>query len=148
MSIKTLSPNEYRQIIHLLETYQNNPVVNAVIEGTSPGQIFVDEVEFQKSAFVLTRAGFSLHRIDKKLLSAAGTNMQPWPSPEEFLKHGFGFWIMKGKDLVCECSTVFVGGGSVEINVHTNENYRERGLAAQVGTEFINHCQTHNLRPN
>jgi len=93
-------------------------------------------------------AGFTLHPIDRALLQKVGADMFPWPSPEAFLKNGFGFWLMQDGDLICECSTVFVGGGAVETNIHTAKKHRKMGLATLNGAAFIEHCLKSGLRPN
>jgi RimJ/RimL family protein N-acetyltransferase len=93
-------------------------------------------------------AGFSLHPIDQDLLNKFGADMFPWESPQFFLEKGFGFWLLTGDEIACECSSVFVGGGSVEINIHTDEKYQRQGLASIAATAFITECLKRGIRPN
>lgn len=235
MNIAEISSHQYQIITPLLGEYTNYPVVNAVIEGNSPGRIFVDNPTYPKSAFVLTNAGFSytigsqknsgfnlmlkellenqifpkikqtddptlifyplpddweaiikkildqrkvhsifrkqfkfnqekfaqhsdwpnqipkdfsLHPIDQALLDKFNADMVPWKSPQAFIEKGFGFWLMKADEIACECSSVFVGGGAVEINIHTDEKYRKQGFAQITASAFITECQSRGLRPN
>jgi len=235
MRIYEISSTQYQQITPLLGKYSNYPVVNAVIEGNSPGQIFVDTLADPKSAFVLTNAGFSylagspknfefnntlkelldndlfpkikesddptlifyplsdgweapikkmlgqreihntfrkqvafkpekftqhsdweahipvgfnLHPIDRALLDKFDADMFPWESPQVFLEKGFGYWLMTDDEIVSECSTVFVGGGAVEINIHTEDKYRKQGFAQLTTSAFIAESLSRGLRPN
>jgi RimJ/RimL family protein N-acetyltransferase len=93
-------------------------------------------------------AGFQMHLIDQALLERFGGDMGPWDSPQAFLEKGFGFWLLKDNDLACECSSVFVGGAAVEINIHTEEKYQRQGLATITASAFIAECLNLGLRPN
>jgi len=93
-------------------------------------------------------AGFSLVSINQQQLDKMGADMFPWESPQAFLAHGFGFWMLAKEDLACECRTVFIGGGAVEIDIHTEEDFRKRGLATYTCAAFITECLARGLRPN
>jgi len=93
-------------------------------------------------------AGFQMQFIDQASLERFGVDMFPWESPQAFLDKGFGFWLLKNKEIACECSSVFIGGGAVEINIHTDEKYRLQGLATIATTAFITECLDRHLRPN
>jgi RimJ/RimL family protein N-acetyltransferase len=93
-------------------------------------------------------AGFQMQHIDQASMERFGADMFPWESPQAFLKTGFGFWLLKDNEIACECSSVFIGGGAVEINIHTNEKYRRQGLAAIAATAFISECLDRGLHPN
>jgi RimJ/RimL family protein N-acetyltransferase len=60
----------------------------------------------------------------------------------------FGFCLMKDDEIVSECSSIYVGGGEAEIDIHTNEKYQGRGYAQLVASVFIENCQKQGLRPN
>lgn len=60
----------------------------------------------------------------------------------------FGFCLMKGDEIVSECSSIFVGGGEAEIDIHTDEKYQRRGYAQLVASAFIQDCQRRGLKPN
>ncbi len=66
---------------------------------------------------------------------------------EDFLQRGLGVALLAGETLVCACSTVFTGAGEVEIDIHTAEGYRGRGLAFLTASAFIEACLERNLRP-
>jgi len=235
MKLIKISLRQYQLITPLLREYAGYPVVNAVIEGNSPGRIFVDHSAEPRSAFVLTNAGFSypvgspqnkafnqmlkeqldheifpeiqtsddptlifyplsdgwespikemlgtrkvydlyrkqfcfhpekfashadwqiripagfsLHPISQDLLDKFGVNMFPWESPQAFIEKGFGFWLLAGDEIACECSSVFVGSGAAEINIHTEEKYQRNGLAYIAACAFIAECLKRNLHPN
>ncbi len=226
-----LPTQQYPEINHLLGAFADYPVVNAVIEGNSPGRICVDALESPQSAFVLTNAGFSyligaadnanfnkslahlltgeifpdlaqsddptlifyplaegwepplkamlggyqaydlfrrqfsfhpdrfrgpaetpagfaLEPINQALIEQTGANMFPWESSQAFLAKGFGFWLMKGAEIVSECRSVFLGGGAVEIDVHTDEKYQRQGFGARTASAFLTECLARGLRPN
>lgn len=60
----------------------------------------------------------------------------------------FGFCLMKGDEVLSECSSIFVGAGEAEIDIHTNEQYQGRGYAQLVASAFIEACLAKGLRPN
>ena len=236
MNFIEISPPQYQNIISLLGEYADFPVVNAVIEGNTPGQIFVDQKAEPQSAFVLTDAGFSyllgfphnkafnrklkeqldheifprfkvssdptlifyplsdnweiplkrilerytvheifrkqfsfkkskfkrftagsdlipegfsLHPINQTWLEKLGADMFPWKTTQIFLEKGFGFWLLaRDEEIACECSSVFIGGGAVEINIYTAEKYQQQGLATIAARALINECLVRGIRPN
>ena len=93
-------------------------------------------------------ASFSRHRINQTLLGKFGADMSPWESPQAFLETGFGYWLLAGDEIACECSSVFISGDAVEINIHTEEKYQRQGLATIAATAFISECLDRGLRPN
>jgi RimJ/RimL family protein N-acetyltransferase len=96
----------------------------------------------------LVPAGFKLHPIDQALLDKFGTDRFPWESPRVFLEKGFGFWLLAGEEIACECSSAFIGGRAAETNIHTEEKYQRRGLATAAASAFIVECLARGLRPN
>lgn len=93
-------------------------------------------------------AGFGLQPIDKNLLDKFGASMFPWESPQAFLEHGFGFWLLKDEQIACECSSVFVGGAAVEIHIRTDDNFHRQGLGTIAASAFIAECLKRGLHPN
>jgi RimJ/RimL family protein N-acetyltransferase len=57
--LSELQPSNYPSITALLGNFTDYPVVNAVLEGSTPGRVFADHEAAPQSAFVLTNAGFS-----------------------------------------------------------------------------------------
>ena len=68
-------------------------------------------------------------------------------SIEKFLEKGYGLCVLDGNQLASTCSAVFVGGGEVEIDIHTAEAYRGRGLAFFVASAFIEDSLKRGLNP-
>lgn len=66
---------------------------------------------------------------------------------EAFLQRGLGVCVLDGEQVACVCRSVFSGGGEVEIDIHTEEDYRGRGLAFAAAVAFIKTCLARGLRP-
>jgi RimJ/RimL family protein N-acetyltransferase len=60
----------------------------------------------------------------------------------------FGVRLMKGHEVVSECTAVFVGSGEAEIDIHTDENHRNLGLGAITASAFLEECFYRGLRPS
>jgi RimJ/RimL family protein N-acetyltransferase len=61
----------------------------------------------------------------------------------------FGVRLMKGEgEAVSECTSVFVGRGEAEIDIHTDENHRQLGLGTLTASAFLEECLARGLRPN
>jgi RimJ/RimL family protein N-acetyltransferase len=60
----------------------------------------------------------------------------------------FGFCLMKGDEVVSECSSIYVGGGEAEIDIHTDERYQGKGYAQLTARAFIDACLGKGLKPN
>lgn len=106
--------------------------------------------KFNKSKYELFREkerclpeGFHLKAINRKLVNQFRIN-------EEILESSsrFGFVVVNEKDNISECSAIAVGGGEAEIDIMTNEKYRNKGFATIVAIAFIDYCLENNLIPN
>ena len=53
-----LTTHNFTTLLTLSDTHAH-PVVNAIVEGNSPGRIFVDDRDKPQSAFILTNCGYS-----------------------------------------------------------------------------------------
>lgn len=60
----------------------------------------------------------------------------------------FGFCVTVGDAIASACTAVAVGGGEVEIDIHTNETYRRQGHALRAACAFIEETMARGLRPN
>jgi RimJ/RimL family protein N-acetyltransferase len=60
----------------------------------------------------------------------------------------FGVRLMKDNTVVSECTSVFVGRGEAEIDIHTDENHRNLGLGAITASAFLEECLARGLRPS
>ena len=92
-------------------------------------------------------AGFRLQALDAALAEQAGVLMS-WASIEDFLAHGLGFALLEGDEVASLCSSVFASREKVEIDVHTGENYRRRGLATLTAAALIEACLQAGKQPN
>jgi RimJ/RimL family protein N-acetyltransferase len=55
---------------------------------------------------------------------------------------------MKDDELAVVCSSVCVGGIEAEIDIFTDEKYRQQGLATIAACAFIEESLSRNLTPN
>ncbi len=63
-----------------------------------------------------------------------------------FLKHGLGFCLMRGEEILSEGYADYSGGGSIEIGVITHEPHQERGYASIVCAHVIEACEARGLQ--
>jgi RimJ/RimL family protein N-acetyltransferase len=60
----------------------------------------------------------------------------------------FGVRLLKADEVVGECTSVFVGRGEAEIDIHTDENHRNLGLGTLTASAFLEECLARGLRPS
>ena len=88
--------------------------------------------------------GFALRKIDQ-LLAERYPAYRPLLEPAT---RRFGYCLMDGETVACECNAVFVGHAEAEIDIHTVEQYRGRGFARLTACAFIEECLRSGLTPN
>ena len=67
--------------------------------------------------------GFELKRMDEAIAEQA--NLPPsWKSSADFISNGIGFALMDGEKIASVCWSVFASSAKIEIDVHTEEEYR------------------------
>lgn len=88
--------------------------------------------------------GFCMRHIDESL---AEKHAAYKPLVEAKTKR-FGVCLMRGDEIVSTCKAVCVGGGEVEIDIHTEEAYRRQGYALLTACAFIEESLSRNLTPN
>ncbi len=71
-----------------------------------------------------------------------------WDSNEHFMERGIGHFILKDNEIVSVCTSPYTGGGYAEIDIITVEQYWRRGLALEVGVQFIQECLERGIVPN
>ncbi len=91
--------------------------------------------------------GFLLKPVDGTLAEEIGI-LASWVSVELFLQNGLGFALMDGDVIASVCYSVFASSTHLEIDVHTDERYRRRGLAVLTAGAFIEECLVRSLQPN
>jgi predicted GNAT family acetyltransferase len=71
-------------------------------------------------------------------------------SPDEFLKHGFGFCIKHGEKVVSMASTFTPYDDEIEIEIDTcnSPEYRRKGLATVAGAALVEYALEKGLTPN
>lgn len=92
-------------------------------------------------------AGFDLKLVDESLAEQAHI-LGSWKSLDDFMSHGIGYALMNGDKLASVCSSVFVSSTRVEIDVHTEEEYRRRGFASITASALIEECLQLGKQPN
>ncbi len=92
-------------------------------------------------------AGFDLKRVDESLAEQSHI-LGSWKSLNNFMLHGIGYALMDGDKLASVCSSVFVSSTRVEIDVHTEEEYRRRGFASITASALIEECLQQGKQPN
>lgn len=224
-----INASEYGKVIPIFQNINHSvAIVFAVLEGNSPGRVFVDDLATPSSVFLFPEGTFFYiggnendaafcqsvstlvfdeilpNAIEKEVVIFAfttawrkrldmllsekgviiihrkvfnfnpekfaeyrkkqagipdGLTIQPidpvlaqkYPIYQSMIEQGskrFGFCLMKGDEVISECSSIYVGGGEAEIDIHTNEKYQGRGYAQLVASAFIEACQSKGLRPN
>jgi RimJ/RimL family protein N-acetyltransferase len=92
-------------------------------------------------------AGFELKRVDEALAGQARI-LPIWKSPADFVSNGIGFALLDGNKIASVCTSVVVSSARVEIDIHTEEQYRRRGFASIVASALIEECLRQGKQPN
>jgi len=224
-----LSSHEFGSVSSLFDGIEHNvALVHSVIEGNSPGRVFVDRRESPSSAYLIHEGAFhyvagdpsngefndamiaylfdevlsgpeaqelvlfafseawrqaldallsprGAKRIRRKTFAFHPTRFHAHDGWRESLPDGvcvqciderlanrnpdytplldprtqrFGACVAVGDDIASACTAVAVGGGEVEIDIHTNETHRRQGHALRAACAFIEQAQARGLRPN
>jgi GNAT superfamily N-acetyltransferase len=126
----------------------------ALLKGREVIEIFRRPFLFNADAFKArgdwrTRipAGFQLKRVDGSLAEKARV-LGSWASLDDFISHGIGYALMEGDKIASVCASVFASSQRVEIDVHTEEEYRRRGFASITASALIEECLRKGKQPN
>ena len=99
--------------------------------------------------------GFQVQRVDTELLRTpslevpehlTGWMKTNWGSVLDFMKRGFGFCTLHGKQVVSWSVADCVSGDACEIGIHTLEDYRRRGLATLTAAAAVDHALSSGFR--
>lgn len=91
--------------------------------------------------------GFHLQSIDEPIARKIGVTAS-WSSIEDFLTNGIGVALLGGEEIAATCISVFSSSQKVEMDVHTDEKFRRRGLADLICSAFIEKCIQSDKIPN
>ncbi|MBR5800190.1 MAG: GNAT family N-acetyltransferase [Lachnospiraceae bacterium] len=87
--------------------------------------------------------GFVLKEIDAEILPRISGKIVPasfWSSPEEFLKNGKGYCLLKEDEVAAVAFSAAVSHKQIDIGIETSEKYRRQGLAAVVAKEMVRYA--------
>jgi GNAT superfamily N-acetyltransferase len=101
---------------------------------------------------VVWPAGFELRPLAADLIPKTekfGVQIDArfWSSAADLLEHGVGVCLVKDGEVVSLCYAAAVADGLAEVDVHTQEEFRGRGLARLVTQQFIKECLRRGLQP-
>lgn len=68
-------------------------------------------------------------------------------SLEDFVERGAGYGIEQDGRFVSGCSSYAIGSSSLEFEIQTHRDERQRGLATACAARMIEHCLDHGLEP-
>ncbi|MEK5492551.1 GNAT family N-acetyltransferase [Paenibacillus sp. FSL R7-0297] len=93
---------------------------------------------------------FVLTRMDEQLFERYIQEMDDsyrllWDSAETYLEKAYGFSYSNEAGFVSVCNTFYLGGGYIEPDIITHQDYRNQGLAFRLCQEFIELGRMRNL---
>lgn len=97
--------------------------------------------------------GFQLQPLTAEIAARFEGAVDPWVvriwgGEEAFVARAFGAAILAANgDLAAFCTTCGIGGGEAEIEIGTNDRYRQLGLARVAAVEFMAECGRRGLVP-
>jgi len=99
--------------------------------------------------------GFQISRIDEDLLKKPQLEIPEhvtdwmktnWGSISGFMKKGFGFCMLHGKNFASWSLADCVSGNACEIGIHTREDYRRQGLATLTAAAAVDYALSNKFR--
>jgi len=97
---------------------------------------------------------FTIKKIDEKIYEEILSNSwsmdmcSQFKSYDDFAGRGIGFAVYENAKLVSGASSYVVYDDSIEIEIDTLEEYRNRGLATSCGAKLILECVNRNIHPS
>jgi RimJ/RimL family protein N-acetyltransferase len=134
------------------ETWESK--LDVVLRDTAPMKHYRQHFTFKQLKVdwkVQLPDGLVMTRVDEKLLARTELKnieevrrwaLRSWQSVGNFMEKGFGFCLLHGDAIVCWCIADYVAGKAYEIGIHTDEDYRRRGLATLTVAAAVEHCLT------
>ena len=133
------------------------PAVDAMFEGQSlfkPYRLIhrLNRESFQKHSGWQNKipSGHTMVKVDTSSYESIKCRYPNFPWKPESNK--FGWFLLKGGEVVSECTSVWVEKfgvetGCVEIGIETKEQHRRKGYAALTATAFVDDCLSMGLIP-
>ncbi len=98
--------------------------------------------------------GIRIRRFDERLYHLA--LKEEWSrdlcsnfdTPEHFMRYGFGYAALNGREMVSGCSCYGVSEGMMEIEVDTRKDFRRKGLALACASAFLLESLEKGITPN
>lgn len=87
--------------------------------------------------------GFDLRVMDQQM-SEQYPHIKPIVDPAT---KRLGVCLLNGTEIASECSSIFVGKGEAEIDIHTDPKYQGKGYATLTAGAFIELCMARGLSP-
>lgn len=84
---------------------------------------------------------------DRLIQNIHTTYKKSWGSFSEFSSKGFGFCLLDKDKFVSVCTSDYVAGGYVGIDIETMNEYRRQGFSLITCSAFIEHCLQNKLKP-
>ncbi|MEX0785718.1 MAG: GNAT family N-acetyltransferase [Dehalococcoidia bacterium] len=95
--------------------------------------------------------GYTLLRIDAanvgRFAKLADSLVYNFPSHDDFLARGVGFGVEHQGRFVSGCSSFTISSRSLEFEIQTHPDFRQRGLATAAAARMIEHCIDVGLEP-
>ncbi|MDM9384536.1 GNAT family N-acetyltransferase [Chlorogloeopsis sp. ULAP01] len=138
------------------------PAWQQLVTAIYPNPLDIDHREaFQVDKFDVERlrqfcqavpSGFELRQVRLEEVTQFAADLNPYlgynfRSHEDLMTRGVALGILHQGRFVSGASSAAVGGGKVEIDIHTHEQFRRRGLARAVAAALILYCLDRGLEP-
>ncbi|MGP4081062.1 GNAT family N-acetyltransferase [Pseudalkalibacillus sp. R45] len=113
----------------------------------------LNKEKFYEQEKLILPKGYTVKKVDSAIIGRSEEYTEKfyelyWGSLDNFFSHGFGFCIVNGQaDIVCEATTVAVGGGSFDFDLYTSEAYRRNGFGGIIGQMMIDDGLKQHLSP-
>lgn len=96
---------------------------------------------------------YELRKIDKEITQSEFFTktlyfIDCYESEDDFLNRGFGYCILHGERVVCCATSYSIYDGGIEIEIDTDREYRQKGLATVAGAAIIIDCLDRGLYPS
>jgi hypothetical protein len=112
--------------------------------GKSPG-VYGDESVPGTDEFALKNLSRDL--IPKTEKFGVQIDSRFWSSAADFEENGLGVCILKDDEVICVCYAAAIVDGLAEVDVITQQEFRDQGLAYFAARQFIKECLSRGIIP-